>query len=52
MIVDPSTLSVTEKERLVRGWVAKDGEEYRPTDRTVPAPDVGTTPQMMGWMMD
>ncbi len=31
VIVDPSTLSVTEKERLVRGWVQKDGEEYRPT---------------------
>ena len=51
VIVDPSTLSVTEKERLVRGWVQKMVKNIGPR-RDVPAPDVGTTPQMMGWMMD
>ena len=51
MIVDPSTLSVTEKERLVRGWVQKMSKNIGPR-QDVPAPDVGTTPQMMGWMMD
>jgi glutamate dehydrogenase/leucine dehydrogenase len=51
IIVDPSTLSVTEKERLCRGWVDQMWKNIGPrTD--VPAPDVGTTPQMMGWMMD
>ena len=51
VIVDPSTLSVTEKERLVRGWVQKMSKNIGPR-QDVPAPDVGTTPQMMGWMMD
>src|SRR5512136_9156 len=51
VVVDPSTLSVTEKERLCRGWVAKMWKNIGPR-QDVPAPDVGTTPQMMGWMMD
>jgi glutamate dehydrogenase len=51
IVVDPSTLSVPEKERLCRGWVDQMWKNIGPrTD--VPAPDVGTTPQMMGWMMD
>ena len=49
--VDPATLSVTEKERLVRGWVQNMWRNIGPR-QDVPAPDVGTTPQMMGWMMD
>jgi len=49
--VDPATLSMAEKERLCRGWV---GQMYRNIGprQDVPAPDVGTNPQMMGWMMD
>jgi glutamate dehydrogenase len=51
VIVDPATLSVTEKERLCRGFIDQMWHNLGPrTD--VPAPDVGTTPQMMGWMMD
>jgi glutamate dehydrogenase len=50
-VVDPSTLSVGEKERLCRGWVAGIWKNLGPRN-DVPAPDVGTTPQMMGWMMD
>ncbi len=51
IIVDPATLSVGEKERLCRGWVDQMWKNIGPrTD--IPAPDVGTTPQMMGWMMD
>ena len=49
--VDPATLSVTEKEKLVRGWVDQMWRNIGPR-QDVPAPDVGTTPQMMGWMMD
>jgi glutamate dehydrogenase (NAD(P)+) len=49
--VDPATLSVTEKERLCRGWVDQMWHNIGPR-QDVPAPDVGTTPQMMGWMMD
>jgi len=51
VIVDPATLSVTEKERLCRGWVDIMWKNIGPR-MDVPAPDVGTTPQMMGWMMD
>jgi glutamate dehydrogenase (NAD(P)+) len=51
VIVDPSTLSNSEKERLVRGWVQQMWKNIGPR-QDVPAPDVGTTPQMMGWMMD
>ena len=49
--VNPSTLSVNEKERLCRGWVDQMWRNIGPR-QDVPAPDVGTTPQMMGWMMD
>src|SRR5512137_833890 len=51
VVVDPATLSAGEKERLVRGWVQKMWRNIGPR-QDVPAPDVGTTPQMMGWMMD
>ena len=49
--VDPATLSVPEKEKLCRGWVGQMWRNIGPR-QDVPAPDVGTTPQMMGWMMD
>ncbi|HNR02027.1 MAG TPA: Glu/Leu/Phe/Val dehydrogenase [Anaerolineaceae bacterium] len=51
VVVDPSTLSTSEKERLVRGWVDVMWRNIG-NRQDVPAPDVGTTPQMMGWMMD
>jgi len=51
VIVDPATLSVSEKERLCRGWMQAMWKNLGPR-QDVPAPDVGTTPQMMGWMMD
>jgi glutamate dehydrogenase (NAD(P)+) len=49
--VDPATLTVSEKEKLCRGWVDQMWRNIGPR-QDVPAPDVGTTPQMMGWMMD
>jgi len=51
VVVDPATLSIGEKERLCRGWVGVVARNIGPR-QDVPAPDVGTTPQMMGWMMD
>ncbi len=51
VVVDPATLSVAEKERLVRGYMDIMWKNVGPR-QDVPAPDVGTTPQMMGWMMD
>jgi glutamate dehydrogenase len=49
--IDSATLSVTEKERLCRGWIDQMWRNIGPR-QDVPAPDVGTTAQMMGWMMD
>jgi glutamate dehydrogenase (NAD(P)+) len=49
--VDPATLSQGEQERLCRGWIDQMWKNIGPL-QDVPAPDVGTTPQMMGWMMD
>ncbi|HLO14332.1 MAG TPA: Glu/Leu/Phe/Val dehydrogenase [Anaerolineales bacterium] len=51
IIVDPSKLSSNEKEHLCRGWVQQMVKNLGPR-QDIPAPDVGTTPQMMGWMMD
>ena len=51
VVLDPATLSNAEKERLVRGWVQAMWRNIGPR-QDVPAPDVGTTPQMMAWMMD
>ena len=49
--VDSASLSLTEKEKLCRGWVNAIYRNLGPRI-DVPAPDVGTTPQMMAWMMD
>ena len=51
VVIDPATLSIGEKERLCRGWIRQIWRNLGPR-QDVPAPDVGTTPQMMGWMMD
>ncbi len=51
IVVDPATLSTPEKEKLCRGWIQQIYRNIGPR-QDVPAPDVGTTPQMMGWMMD
>ncbi len=51
VVIDPATLSVGEKERLCRGFIGQLWRNIGPR-QDVPAPDVGTTPQMMGWMMD
>jgi len=51
VVVDPSSLSTAEKERLCREWIDAIWKNLGPRN-DVPAPDVGTTAQMMGWMMD
>ncbi len=51
VIVDPATLTDSEKQRLCRGWIDQMWRNIGPR-LDVPAPDVGTTAQMMGWMMD
>ena len=49
--VDPNTLSMNELERVTRRYAAELIEVIGP-DKDVPAPDVGTTPQVMAWIMD
>ena len=51
IVLDPATLSVDEKERLCRAFVRSLWRVIGPR-QDVPAPDVGSNPQMMGWMMD
>jgi glutamate dehydrogenase (NAD(P)+) len=48
---DPATLSRGELERITRRYAAELVEVVGP-DKDVPAPDVGTTPQIMAWFMD
>jgi glutamate dehydrogenase (NAD(P)+) len=50
---DPKALSTNEKERLARGYMrAIKAQNLLGVMKDVPAPDVYTTPQIMGWMMD
>jgi glutamate dehydrogenase (NAD(P)+) len=48
---DPAALSPGELERITRRYAAELVEVVGP-DKDVPAPDVGTTPQIMAWFMD
>jgi glutamate dehydrogenase (NAD(P)+) len=48
---DPGQLSPGEIERITRRYAAELVEVVGP-DKDVPAPDVGTTPQIMAWFMD
>jgi glutamate dehydrogenase (NAD(P)+) len=48
---DPGVLSLGELERITRRYAAELVEVVGP-DKDVPAPDVGTTPQIMAWFMD
>jgi len=49
--VDPRKLSKGELERLSRAYIRAIAPVIGP-DVDVPAPDVNTTPEIMGWMVD
>lgn len=49
--VDPSTLSHTELQRLTRRFTSMIAPIIGP-ERDIPAPDVGTNAEVMGWVMD
>ncbi|MGH7723437.1 MAG: Glu/Leu/Phe/Val family dehydrogenase [Candidatus Dormibacteria bacterium] len=51
VVVDPKTLSLTERERLTRRFTTEISLLLGP-DRDIPAPDIGTGPQEMAWIMD
>jgi glutamate dehydrogenase (NAD(P)+) len=48
---DPEKLSPGELERITRRYASELIEVVGP-DKDIPAPDVGTTPQIMAWFMD
>ena len=51
VVVDPKTLSVSERERLTRRFTTEISLLIGP-ERDIPAPDIGTGPQEMAWVMD
>jgi glutamate dehydrogenase (NAD(P)+) len=51
VICDPHELSITELERLTRRFTTEISLIVGP-DRDIPAPDLGTGPQVMAWIMD
>jgi glutamate dehydrogenase (NAD(P)+) len=51
VICDPQTLSRSELERITRRYTAELMDQFGP-EKDVPAPDMGTNPQTMAWIMD
>jgi glutamate dehydrogenase (NAD(P)+) len=51
VICDPHHLSTGELERLTRRFTTEIALLIGP-EKDIPAPDMGTTPQIMAWMMD
>ncbi|MFA7576961.1 MAG: Glu/Leu/Phe/Val dehydrogenase [Candidatus Muiribacteriota bacterium] len=51
VVCDPSTLSMSELERLSRRYIFSISDEIG-VERDIPAPDVNTNPNVMGWMVD
>jgi glutamate dehydrogenase (NAD(P)+) len=49
--VDPTSLSLSEIERLTRRYTVEILPIIGP-NKDIPAPDMGTNPQVMAWMMD
>src|SRR5437588_327866 len=51
VVCDPKSLSLSELERLTRRFTTEISLIVGP-DRDIPAPDLGTGPQVMAWSMD
>ncbi len=51
VVCDPARLSQAECERIARRYFADLIDLFGP-DRDVPAPDVGSNPQVMSWFLD
>ena len=51
VICNPKTMSTSELERLSRAYIRQLGSFLGP-EKDIPAPDVYTTSQIMGWMAD
>ena len=48
---DPKNMSLSELERLTRAYTQAMHDVFGP-DKDIPAPDVGTGPNQMAWLMD
>ena len=48
---DPKQMSLSELERLTRAYTQSMNDIFGP-DKDIPAPDVGTGPDQMAWLMD
>jgi glutamate dehydrogenase (NAD(P)+) len=48
---DPRSMSAGELERLTRSYTVAMSDVFGP-DKDIPAPDMGTGPQTMAWIMD
>jgi glutamate dehydrogenase (NAD(P)+) len=51
VICDPGSLSRAELEKITRRYTAELMDQFGP-EKDVPAPDMGTNPQTMAWVMD
>jgi glutamate dehydrogenase (NAD(P)+) len=51
VVCDPKTMSQSEQQRLIRRYATEISVIVGP-ESDIPAPDVGTNPQMMAWFMD
>jgi glutamate dehydrogenase (NAD(P)+) len=51
VIVDPKTLTLRELEHVTRRYATEISILMNPSG-DIPAPDMGTTPQVMAWIMD
>jgi glutamate dehydrogenase (NAD(P)+) len=51
IVCNPKTLSRNELERMTRRYASEISVLIGP-ERDIPAPDVGTNPQVMAWIMD
>jgi len=51
VVCNPRTLSIGELERLTRRYASEISLFIGP-EKDIPAPDVGTNPQIMAWIMD
>ncbi|MBA9078513.1 glutamate dehydrogenase (NAD(P)+) [Rufibacter quisquiliarum] len=51
IVCDPSTMSAGEIERLTRAYTVALIDIFGP-DQDIPAPDMGTGPREMAWLMD
>ena len=51
VICDPQSLSAAELEKITRRYTAELMDQFGP-EKDVPAPDMGTNPQTMAWIMD